>query len=147
MLLTLGIIQIVLGGLAGMFSLIGLLMALSVASQIRSGGHPMLAALPMLVYVIPAANLLVTGIGTVRFRRWSRLATIISSGIWLGILLLGLAGMLIAFATRPSGFGETTLGLMMVVPIMLIMLSLPVVLIVLYARRDVRETFERRNQV
>jgi len=92
MLLALGIIQIVLGGLAALLSLLGLAMGLMAPMR----AHPIGSLVPMLIYSVPAANLLATGIGTVAFRAWARPATLISSGIWLAIAAVGLGAMVIA---------------------------------------------------
>ena len=134
---ALGIIQIVLGGLTG-------LLAAGVFVLAAVGPNHM-AALAGVAYAVPAVNLLVTGIGSVKLARWARRATLISAGVWLGLMLLAIAAQLIV---RKGGFGmgrgETALVTVIMLPVLLVVLALPIVLIVVYTRPSVRATFERR---
>ena len=72
---VLGIIQIVFGALCAVVAA-GALIAMSAIAP----GHALIAGL---VYAIPAANLLIDGIGSVRIARWARRATLISAFVWL----------------------------------------------------------------
>jgi hypothetical protein len=126
---ALGIVQIVLGGLC----CLGLLIVVAVA--LYAGTVRLLAG--ALIYGVPAANLLATGIGSVRIAPWARLATLISAFLWLG--LVGLAGA--ALVLRPSGgngYERFMQGAFLVVA-----LALAVLLIAVYTRPSVRAAFER----
>ena len=135
-ILALGIIQIVLGGLTGLMAA-GMLAGMAMSSK-RMG---MLAGL---AYVAPTVNLLVTGIGSVKIARWARRATLISAGIWLVLMLLGIAFMLIQGGLFGIGRGEAAMVAVILVPMLLAVLALPIVLLVVYTRPSVRATFERR---
>jgi|KBSMisStandDraft_5_1062788.scaffolds.fasta_scaffold196740_3 FtsH-binding integral membrane protein len=134
---ALGIVQIVFGGLSGLVFLFAI-------GTIVLARQPSLIA-PGTVYILPAVNLLVTGIGSVRIARWAHLATLISSAVWLGLMLLGVLG--IAFLIRKGAFamggGEAVMLGFIVVPIALVVLGLPIVLLIVYTRPSVRATFER----
>jgi len=131
---ALGTIQIVLGGLTGLTA-VGIL----AAAATRTDGMVMG---PGLVCVVPAVNLLLTGIGSVRIARWSRRATLISAGIWLGLMLLAVASM---FIDGRFGMGrESAVVTAIMLPPMLVALALPIVLLAVYTRPSVRATFERQ---
>jgi hypothetical protein len=136
-ILALGIIQIVLGSLCGIGALFG-----AFAARTTGGGVILMAA----IYSLPAANLLITGIGSVKVARWARRATVISAGIWLGLGAVVTTGMLIMIFTGRFGVsrGEGRMLGVAATPLLLIWLALPIVLIVLYTRPAVRATFERR---
>jgi hypothetical protein len=137
-ILAMGIIQIVFGSLCGVVAVVG-----AFTARTTGGGAMVIAA----VYCLPAANLLITGIGSVKVARWARRATLISAGIWLGFGSIVTAGVLImAFTGRfgASRGGSGVLGFALA-PMLLIWLALPIVLIVLYTRPAVRATFERRS--
>lgn len=151
-----GITMIVIGGFAAIIGLISMfsvgLVMTSMAKGLglkNTGGVGALMMVVMgVIYLAPAANLLVCGIGSLRFRAWARMATIISSGIWLGLwtLLVGTIILSVAFAPGAKmGAGEAAIigivwGLMG-----LFVLSLPVLLLVLFCRKDVKATFARRS--
>jgi hypothetical protein len=127
---VLAIIQIVLGGFCclGMVSVVVVLF--------HSPTSPVLASLP--IYAVPAVNLLLTGIGSVRVRPWARRATLISAFLWLGVIGIGAVVML----GRVGGNGyETAMG----GAILVLALALAIVLIVVYTLPSVRVTFERRR--
>ena len=112
------------------------------------GGHgpsSLAVSLPMLVYLVPSANLLVTGIGTVRFRRWARLATLISAGIWLGLGTLMIASLVIAVGLAPHhavGLSELfVISSVMAIPFF----GLSITILVLYTRSGVQATLDRRS--
>jgi hypothetical protein len=142
---VLGVIQIVLGGLTALLALIGVAM-LGMAARMPGSGGPTagMTVFFALFYLVPAANLLTTGIGSVRFSPWARLATIISAGIWLGIGSLLMLMMLVsAFAVHAQVGGAE--AMVMVTIFFPILLGLPVTLLMLYTRPGVRETFARRH--
>ncbi len=148
MLLSLGIVQIVLGGLAAFFAIAGAASMWFMASHgtAREGLPGWLVLLPMLTYAVPAANLLATGIGTVRFRRWARLATIVSAGVWLSVGGLIVVSFLLALAFAPRGsVGGAEVGLWTAIAAVP-MIGLPITLLVLYTRPGVRATFERASR-
>jgi hypothetical protein len=128
---VLGIVQIVFGALCSVAAMVGLV----AMSAIARG--PALAA--ALVYAIPAANLLATGIGSVRIARWARRATLISAFVWLA--LIGVAGAAVTFG-RIGGMGYE---LVLVGGLLILALAFAIVLIVSYTRPAVRATFERRQ--
>jgi hypothetical protein len=126
---ALGIVQIVLGGL----SCLGLLVVVGVA--LYAGTVPLLAG--GLIYGAPAANLLSTGIGSVRLAPWARLATLISAFLWLGLIALAAAALIL----RPSG--GNGYERFMSGAFLFVALALSLVLIVVYTRPSVRAAFER----
>jgi hypothetical protein len=136
---ALGIIQIVFGGIAG-------LLALIVFAGGALGTRREMMVLSV-AYAVPAANFLFTGIGSVRIARWARLATLISAGIWLALILLVSASFVLMSRTRAFGMsgGEATLMSVILVPLGAIALALPIVHIVVYTRPSVRATFARRQ--
>ena len=130
----LGIIQIVLGGLTGLMA------AVMLAAMVVGPKHMgMLGG----VYLVPAVNLLFTGIGSVKIALWARRATLISAGIWLVLMLLAVASLVIKGGPGMGG-REAAMATVIMVPVFLLMLALPVVLLVVYTRPSVRATFERR---
>ena len=136
MILALGIILIVLGGLAGIMAA-GYLVGLAVSPG------PM-RTLNGLAALAPVANLLWTGIGSVRIARWAWRATLISAGIWLTLMLFAAAVVLGTGDTGLLGRGETAMVAVIMVPVLLVVLALPIVLLAVYTRPSVRATFERR---
>lgn len=132
---ALGIIQIVLGGITGLLA-VGMVVAMAIGPK-RMGMFAGLA------YLVPAVNLLVTGIGSVKIARWARRATLISAGIWLGLMLLSVTSMLI-LGGFGMGRGEAALVTVIMVPVLLVVLAFPIVLLVVYTRPSVRATFARR---
>ena len=124
----LGIVQIVLGIIfcAGFMIMFGL------AAQ--DAATPLAV---LLVYGIPAANLLLTGIGSVKLARWSRRATLISAALWLGLIVL------VEARSLSLGFRGMTYEMWLTSGILLAGLALAIVLIVAYTRPSVRATFER----
>jgi hypothetical protein len=136
---ALGIIQIVMGALC----VLVVLASVGLAAKTHT---PPIAAL---FYGLAAANLLVTGIGTVRIAPWARRATVISAWIWLSIMVLGIGAMVFGFAANRMGGlgrGELTMVAVIVVPLAMIMLGLPILLIAVLTRPAVRATFERGRQ-
>jgi len=138
-ILALGVIQILLGGLAGIVAA-GALVGMMSVSQGR------VRILPALGYVAPVVNLLVTGIGSVSRARWARRATLISAGIWLTLMLFAAAVLLGTGDTGLLRRKETAMVAWFVVPVLLVVLALPIVLLVVYTRPSVRATFERRTR-
>jgi hypothetical protein len=136
-ILTLGIIQIVLGAIFGLLTLGTVIMAAT------SGRAPM--AIAGLIYGIPTANLLLTGIGSVRLAPWARRATLISAFVWLGFVIVLLGGMAIATGFHGFGMGRGEMAIVgvVMVPMFVLWLALPIVLIVVYTRPSVRATFDR----
>jgi hypothetical protein len=134
-----GIIQIVFGGICALMTVV----MIAVVRMMKVEAGAMIAGL---VYAIPATNLLVTGIGSVKIARWARLATIISACLWLPLMLLAAVGVAIAPRNNlgPNGSGLAIFGIVMVLMLLLI-LALPVTLIVVYTRPSVRATFEGRQ--
>jgi hypothetical protein len=124
-----GIVQIVFGGLC----CLGLLVVAAVA--LYAGTVRLLAG--SLIYGIPAANLLSTGIGSIRLAPWARLATLISAFLWLG--LIGLAGAVLLFSrSGGNGYERFMLGAFLFVA-----LALALVLIAVYTRPSLCAAFER----
>lgn len=144
-IMVLGIIQIVLGGLTALIAILGVAWMAMMASRMEGEYRPPMAmmVLPILFYLIPAANLATTGIGSVRFRPWARLTTIISSAIWLGLGVLMVIGVVLSMFVTRSSIGSAEIIVMLVVMAPL-MCGFPTILIVLYTRPGVRETFARR---
>lgn len=137
---ALGIILIVFGAICALMTVV---MVFVMARMLSKQPAMMLAGL---VYAIPAANLLVMGIGSVRIARWARRGTLISAGIWLPFMLLAVAGMLIAPGrTFPTARGEALILGIVMVPTALFVLGLPITLLVAFTRPSVRATFERRQ--
>jgi hypothetical protein len=135
---ALGIVQIVLGGLCALVAAFGMVtMALSAA--IRGQPTSMLAAF---VYAVPAINLLVTGIGSVRLTPSARRATLISAILWLPLILLGVVGFLVVQGGPFARGGERVMLTVILVPMLLILVGLPITLIAVYTRPSVRQTFE-----
>jgi hypothetical protein len=150
-----GITMIVLGGFAAIIGLISMLSIGMVFSMMmksfgaKGGGSvsAIMMAVMALIYLAPAANLLVCGIGSLRFRPWARMATIVSSGIWLGLCSLFVALLVISLVAAPSGkmgSGEAVIVGVVWGGMALIVLTLPILLLVLYCRKDVKATFARR---
>jgi hypothetical protein len=143
---ALGVVQVVLGGLSGLMVLIGL--GAWLVSGARFGrGVALASLLPSLFYALPAANLLVTGIGSLRLAPWARRATIVSAAIWLvlsAVLGLGVIALLFGFDAGSSR-SERTMLAAVGIPLWVLATALPVVLLVLYSGRAVRDTFERRR--
>ena len=138
-ILALGIIQILLGGLAG-------IMAAGALVGMMAVGPGRVRILPALGYVAPVVNLLVTGIGSVSRARWARRATLISAGIWLTLMLFAAAYLLGTGDPGLLGREEAAMVAWIVVPALLVALALPIVLLVVYTRPSVRATFERRTK-
>lgn len=124
----LGIVQIVLGILC----CAGFMMMFGLAAQ--DAATPLSV---LLIYGIPAANLLLTGIGSVKLARWSRRATLISAALWLGLIVL------VEGRSLSLGFRGMTYEMWLTSGILLAGLALAIVLIVAYTRPSVRATFER----
>jgi hypothetical protein len=137
---ALGIIQIVLGGICGLLTLI-----IFANGALRTNHREMMVL--SVAYAVPAANLLFTGIGSVRIAPWARLATLVSAGIWLVFILLVSASFVIMSRTRALGMGggEATLMSVILAPLGAIALALPIVHLVVYTRASVRATFARRQ--
>lgn len=137
-ILTLGIIQIVIGAI---FAVVTLGVVIMAATMSRA---PMMLA--GLIYGIPTANLLLCGIGSVRLAPWARRATIISAAVWLGlvVILLVAAGIGASVSGFGMGRGEAAMVGVFMVPVFLLWLALPIVLIIVYTRPSVRATFESR---
>jgi len=137
---TLGIILIVCGAICALMTVV---MVFVMARMIH--GEPAMM-LTSLIYAVPAANLLVMGIGSVKISRWARRGTLISAGIWLPLMLLPIAGLVMNQGRAfPKGGEAVMLGIVMV-PMVLFMLGLPITLLVAYTRASVRATFEQRRQ-
>jgi hypothetical protein len=136
---TLGIILIVCGAICALMAVV---MVFVMARMLH--GEPAMM-LTSLVYAVPAANLLVMGIGSVRISRWARRGTLISAGIWLPLMLFAVAGVVLAPRTFPKGGGEAIMLGVVMVPMLAFMVGLPITLLVAYTRPSVRATFERRQ--
>jgi hypothetical protein len=136
---ALGIIQIVVGGISALFA------SFVLVTVIVSHQNPASLAASVF-YGLPAVNLFVTGIGSVKIAPWARRVTIVSAGVWLGIVLLAVGGLVVAAVVTGFGVGrrELTLASAVAAPVVLVSLALPIVLIVVYTRPSVRATFERR---
>jgi hypothetical protein len=143
---ALGVIQIVLGGFAALCVLFGVFSALTLSS--RAGVNSFVMVLPFLSYVLPATNLLVTGIGSVRFRPWARLATIISAGIWGGIGVMAIFGTFaFRFLSRASSEPMPLAATLVLVIFMgLFFVAFPILLITLYSTASARAAFAARRQ-
>lgn len=135
-ILALGIIQLLLGGLAGIMAA-GALIGMMAVSQGR------VRILPALGYVAPVVNLLVTGIGSVSRARWARRATLISAGIWLTLILFAAAFLFGKGDPGLLGSEQAAMVTWIVAPMLLVALALPIVLLAVYTRPSVRATFER----
>ena len=136
---TLGIIQIVVGGLC-------VLVALGAVGVSAKSHQPPVGSI---FYVLAAANLLTTGIGSVRIAPWARRATLISAWIWLCIMVLGVGAMVIGGVISGGfgmGRGELFMVAVVAVPVAIVMLGLPILLIAMFTRPAVRATFERGRQ-
>jgi hypothetical protein len=128
-----GIIQIVLGGLCSVPVLF--VLVLSAAGRTRG------PALVALGYAVPAANLLLTGIGSVRIAGWARVATLISAFVWMGLMLMALGGLVLLHGqAQGNGYEQV-----MAVALAVVGAAFAVVLIVVYTRPSVRATFARRQ--
>jgi hypothetical protein len=142
--IALGVIQIILGGLCALGVLVALVMSSKMSGR-GAGGQGAAA----LFYFVAAANLLVTGIGSVMFARWARLATIISAAVWLALGVLALVAFLFVAMSSPRRFGmgksEGMMLMVVGVPLVLILVGLPLTLLIVYTRPNVKATFERRN--
>jgi hypothetical protein len=138
-ILAMGIILIVIGAIFSVATIATVIMA---ATTSRA---PMMLA--GLIYGIPTANLLLCGIGSVRIAPWARRATIVSAGVWLGLVVIIL--VVLAITAGVGGFGmghgEAAMVGVIMVPVFLLWLALPIVLIVVYTRPSVRATFENRG--
>ena len=129
---ALGIVQIVLGGIC-------VLPTLGMAATMK-------AQPGVLIYGIAAANLLTTGIGSVRIRPWARRATLISSAIWLGIVGVGLVVLIGKLVThRGLDLGRQPIIAVTAVVMAIFFLGLPITLISAFTRPSVRATFGRRR--
>jgi hypothetical protein len=124
---ALAIVQIVLGALSGC----GFLMMVSI--MVSAGGGPAKIAL---IYGIPSANLLVTGIGSVRIAAWAWWATLISAFIWLA-----LSAVILAF----GGSRGMTYEMWLASAVLIVGIALAILVIVVYTRPSVRATFARRQ--
>jgi hypothetical protein len=153
-----GITMIVLGGFAAIGGLLSMLWIGVVMSAMAKGigvkdagsvGAIIMVAMAI-IYLAPAANLLVCGIGSLRFRPWARMATVVSSAIWLGLvgLLFGTLIMAAVFGPRGGmglGAGETIIMAVVYGVMGIFVLALPILLLVLYCRKDVKATFAGRS--
>jgi len=153
-----GIVMIIFGGFAALGGLVSMLSVGIVMSALAKGlgvkhgggiGAAVMVAMA-LMYLAPAANLLVCGIGSLRFRPWARMATIVSSGIWLALCTLTFGMMILSLLLAPAASGRHGGGAEMAVVALIwgvigiFVLALPVLLLVLYCRKDVKATFARR---
>lgn len=132
LILALGIVQIVCGGLC-LLATVGMVLALK-------------AQPAAIFYAVATANLLATGIGSIRRARWARRATIISSAIWLVFVGIGVvASTYILVSQGGSGFGAgpLVLGLVTATVVAVFLLGLPITLLIVFTRPSVRATFER----
>jgi len=127
---ALGIIQIVLGTLCSA----GFMMMFGLGSSDASVPAPVL-----LIYGIPAANLLLTGIASVKLATWARWTTLISAIIWLALI-----GFVLARSVW-LGFRGMTYEMWLTSGVLLAGAALAIALIVAYTRPSVRATFERRQ--
>lgn len=133
-----GIIQIVLGGILGLLAIGTMVTIFAIVKRPA-------AILGGMIYGLPAANLLVTGIGSVKVAGWARTGTVISAGIWL-VLMVFAAALVIGRSDRfPIGGGELAMLSVVMVPVLLIALGLPIALLIVYTRPSVRATFERHQ--
>lgn len=151
-----GIVMIVIGGFAALGGLGSMLSVGIVMSAMakglglkNTGGVGALMMVVMgIMYLAPAVNLLVCGIGSLRFRSWARLATIVSSAIWLGLCTLLFGTMVLSLLFAPGGKMGAAEGAIVAIVwgvIAVFVLALPVLLLVLYCRKDVKATFARRS--
>src|SRR5208282_5179824 len=158
-LLVFGIVEICLGGLAVLAALFTLLSTVLVS---RAAAPRLAVAAPViLLYILLGVVFVTLGAGSIGARRWARALTLIVSWIWL---IGGICGLIIALAVVPATMRATIAnmpqgprpvpaGLMAaIVSLMaafaaLFYVVLPLVLILFYRSRDVRETCNRRDPV
>lgn len=101
-----GILQIVLGGLAGMivpFMILGMI-ASSVSGHETPEGVRFKSMIPaILVYVMAAVWFIWMGIGSLKARRWARALILISSWYWL---ICGIGGFVFILMMLPNMFEQ-----------------------------------------
>jgi hypothetical protein len=159
-LVIFGVIQIILGLLAGLmvpFAALGAFVShFAPGSTMRPG--QILSA--MATYVALAALLLTLGIGSVQMKRWARALSLVISWYWMitGVLITILLTAALPVAMRGVLQAEHNVqaqsaGIMAVILTIIIVLAaiflvvVPIVFVVFYSRSDVAETCRRHDPV
>jgi hypothetical protein len=110
---------------------------------------------PAILYAAFAAACVVLGFGSIQGRRWARDLVLVGSAFALAFALLSapfaiwMVGRILAAITRMHGTQETV-GCVVtstLVFMFAVFVSLPLVFVLFYARRDVRQTVERLDPV
>jgi hypothetical protein len=137
-LVAFGVVQIVIG-----LTCIALLFGVIAGNElaIRAGASPGSVASLVFVYGVLAFHFIVNGTGSMRARRWARAVSAAVAALWLaGGAVATVATVVIVPKIAPHT-PLTRVALMMLI----VFIALPLVLLMFYARADVRMTCERRD--
>jgi len=149
-----GIIEIMLGALAGLLMLVaGLGMTFAMQQQ-AAGVEAKGILIGLLMYGAIAAFFIILGIGSIRARRWARAIWLIVSWFWL---LSGLMGTVMLVSLVPDMYqqmadrGEIPQEMVMFMKIFVFAIAfafyvvLPTTFLLFYRSRHVKATCEARN--
>ena len=162
-LMVFGVMTILLGAVAALFSVV-MLLSLAVSTVVPNANMNAETVLPgMFIYVGAAVALIWLGIGSIKARRWARALLLIMSWSWLvvGVLDIGVVGFVLpkvlANLPMPEGPDHTPIPVQpgMVVGIVIFtmvfmgifMIVLPAVWLFFYSSRHVKLTCEWRDPV
>lgn len=155
-LLTFGILTIVLGGFAALFSfftLVSIFVPMPADQPRTDAGAILMAAA---VYVFLSAALIWMGIGSIKARRWARALLLIFSWGWLIVGVAAMAGAMVfmpavlrntpAPGNQPLPQGAEIFAMIVVCLFLgFFFILLPAIWAFFYSRRDVKATVEARN--
>src|SRR5688572_8421786 len=144
-LLAFGILQIILGLLAAGFVLV---VAAGHEMAAQRGGTASGSALAsaIVVYGMAAVYFVVTGIGSIRARRWARALSVAVSAMWFvgGVVTLLVVAVVLPRALRAApGANSSAVAWILVGTVIVGGILLPLVFFLFYRRDDVRATCER----
>ena len=148
LVLGMGIAQIVIAGLTLLLGFGELVFFASLGGALagrgmRGGMEGMFYFVVVLIFFVPGISLLITGIGTVRLRRWAWLMGVIVSGIWAGVGALMMIGMAGAIIGGKSGKAEVVILAIAACFLLLIFVGAPVLFLIGYTRPHVKYAFGR----
>jgi hypothetical protein len=156
-----GIIQIILGGFAALLiplALLGAVMARKSGAGMPAGNYVMSIA----TYGLAAIVFCVLGIGSIKARRWAWAITLVTSWGWLilgaistvaltAVLPRTVNGIFRKAAASTPNAQPLPAGVLAVILTLIIalcaffMVVVPIVFVVFYRRKDVEQTFRRRD--
>ena len=146
-LLIFGVLQIILG----VISIAVVLVVLAGHELAARNGTPAPGAAlasAVVVYGVAAAYFLLTGIGSIRGRRWARALSVVVSAIWMiGGVVTGLVvALVLPRMLRASPQADATMiGGCAALAILIAGIAVPLAIFLFYRREDVKHTCEMRD--